>query len=207
MRGVVFLSCAILALSLPARADPVDFRDGAVFAPAKDQASFHVTVPVDEVQIELKLEASPAGARLWWDAVDGFGVRYSYEDDEIEDVEILGVHFSELVLVDRIHVADLFFEHGYAERGWYQLDDGPKIPFSAVPGSPNGELILDIGTAAGTILFSAPGRTGGQNHEFAVSGLDLTPNPEPGTFILFGSACAGAWVARRLRRRRRRSEA
>ncbi|MHC4161709.1 MAG: PEP-CTERM sorting domain-containing protein [Planctomycetota bacterium] len=192
MRGTLLTRSLLTSV---AWADTVDFRDPNLFGPASNQTSFDVGV-LDGY--ELTLLPAPEGARLWWDAVDGFGVRYSYEDDEIEGVEKLTVHFSAPVYLDTIHVSDLFLEGGRREIGFYQLDGGTKRSFAAVPGAPNGERSIDVGAAVRTIDFSAPGR----GHEFSVKALDVAPSPEPGTLGLCGAVLVGAWVARRRRRAR-----
>jgi len=192
MRGTLL---AVSLLTSTAWADTVDFRDPNLFGPANQRSSFDVGV-LDGY--ELTLLPAPEGARLWWDAVDGFGVRFSYEDDEIEGVEELTVQFSAAVYLDAIHVSDLYLEGGRREIGFYQLDGGAKQSFLALPGAPNGELSIDVGATVRTIGFSAPGH----GHEFSVKALDVAPNPEPGTLGLCGAVLVGAWVAHRRRRRR-----
>ena len=192
MRGTLL---AVSLLTSLAWADTVDFREPNPFGPANHKTSY--TVPVLD-GYELTITPAPKGARLWWDDVDGLGVRYSYEKDEIEGVETLTLEFSAAVDLETIHVSDLFFEGRRREVGSYRLDGGPRQWFAAAPGAPNGELSIDVGATVRTIAFSAPGR----GHEFSVQALDVSPSPEPGTLGLCGAVLVGAWVAHRRRRRR-----
>jgi hypothetical protein len=190
MRGTLLTLCL---LASAAWADTVDFRDPNLFGPADEQTSYEAVV-LDGYTMTLL--PAPDGARLWWDAVDGFGVRYSYEKDEIEGVERLSVHFSSAVHLDTIHVTDLFYEGWRREVGDYQLDGGDWHRFRAKWGAPNGELSIPVGETVQTIGFSAPGR----GHEFSVKGLDVAPIPEPGALGLCGAVLVGAWAARRRRK-------
>ena len=74
--------------------------------------------------------AKPAGAVLDWNDVDGFGNEGpGYEDDEIEEGEVLHIYFSEAVYVHQIHLTDFFYENGYLETGNYQVGD--SAPFGS----------------------------------------------------------------------------
>jgi hypothetical protein len=175
------------SVASPARAGFVDFR-AAAFAPAPGDAVFDI----DLDGVTWTFEASPDGATLYWDDVDGYGVRHDYEMDEIEGAEELRISFSQPLFVKEIHLTDLFNEHGYLETGWYVLNDaGPQLPFAAeldqLPSpATNGVKVLDVYQTVSSISFGAPGIINGQNHEFSVSGLHVAqPIPEPSSAVLF----------------------
>ena len=67
----------------------------------------------------------PAGRRALVGPKDGFGVTSpsSYEADEIEGPEKLFVSFSNPVTLTQFSVSDLFYEHGYYEMGFYDVED------------------------------------------------------------------------------------
>lgn len=141
--------------------------------------------------------AKPAGAVLDWNDVDGFGNEGpGYEDDEIEEGEVLHIYFSEAVYVHQIHLTDFFYENGYLETGNYQVGDSAPVWFEANSDqypSPqtNGEKWRDVNAWGTEIKFWAPGLVGNEldgyeDHEFAVAGLSVNPIPEPASTLLFG---------------------
>jgi hypothetical protein len=206
-RGMKFATlAAFLALLLAgtAGAATVDFRNGATFGGAFNQPSFSASVDGFTVTVA----AWPFGARLWWDSTDGVGVRYAYENDEIESRERLRIAFSTPVHLSRVLVTDLFNE-GYLERGYYQLNgSGTWVEFSAdssqTPSSSNGQLTLtlDPTVPVSSILFRAPGRilTLNQNHEFSVARIEVVATPIPAALYLLGSGLLGLAVLRRRRK-------
>jgi hypothetical protein len=192
------LIALVAAHALPARALTVDLRDAA-FAGADNQSSF--TAVVDGLAVTTTALPHP-DATLYWDGVDGFGVRYGYEADEIEECEVLRITFSEQVYIEAIHLTNLFYEDGYIEWGAYEVDQtGASYGFAALPsqgGGTNGERTVDVGLFARTIEFRAPGRWQDQGHEFSVAGIRyekiVNPLPEPasiGLFAVGGMIAAG----------------
>ena len=111
----------MLGISFPVFADTVDFTDNA-FADAEDKSSWDFSWQ----GITVTVTAGPSGAVIWHDGYDGFGVKYSYENDEIEGPESLTLTFSSSIDLEEIYIADLFKRHTYYEKGWYQLDGGGK---------------------------------------------------------------------------------
>lgn len=172
--------------------------------------------------ITVKVEAlEPVGAILHWNGVglldgygfpDGFGVNSSsYEADEIEGPDVLKVTFSTSVIISMIGITDLFNEGNpsYREQGSYSLNAGYPVTFYADPTeypSPESNGVLTLTGIAPTpvtfVTFAAPGLLNGQNHEFSVSGFQVSPVPEPPTVLLLGSGLA--WLGGAAWRRHRR---
>ncbi len=188
-----------MAFAVPAaHATAVDFRDSS-FAGAKGQASYQFNAGGVQITLSTNLQ----DAVLWWDKKDGFGVTSpsSYEADEIEGPEKLFVSFTKPVTLAQFSVSDLFYEHGYYEKGFYDVEDqGNKQEFLATKGALNGERSVDVGQQLSLISFSSLGRVGSQNHEFSLMGLNFdyreggeTPSavPVPAAAWLFASGLAG----------------
>jgi hypothetical protein len=174
----------------------VDFTDGSVFGPAMDQPSFTVDLGGFDLLIEARV--FPVGdALLWRDDQDGFGVQFSYEQDEIEANELLQLSFSIPFILETVHISDLFNEFCYREIGYYEINgSGNWVEFMAAEdqliGSTNGTLMLDINETIDFITFSAPGLLQSfQNHEFALAGFEGTPVPIPTPFVLLGGGLLG----------------
>jgi hypothetical protein len=208
MKKILYLTLMVLLLAVGgASAAKIDFTDEGP-APALDfsQALGLSSFTIDISGVDLTFTPGPPDTvnppSLWWDNIDGFGVQYSYEQDEIEGSEYLQLSFSTPFNLDNIYIADLFNENGYMEYGWYQLDGGQRKEIFAasdqdlgVPGD-NGETVLNIGgIIVRDILFTAPGLidVNGQlqNHEYAVQGISGSPVPLPPTILMLGSGILG----------------
>ena len=196
----------LIGVSTTSFAETIDFTDGS-WSGANGQFDFG---PIDGTT----LTAYPyEDATLWQDSIDGIGVVYDYEEDEIEGPdEILKISFDETTLLNTIYIADLFIETEggdlYNETGEYSLNDGSSwIGFTAVQVTlgTNGELTIDVGgVLVDSILFRAPGEVSDtQFEEFAVQGLEVNV-PEPGTIALLGMGLVGligAGARRKLKKK------
>ena len=101
-------------------APQVDFRDGSFWSDANEEHSYSGS----QSGVDLTISAAPSEATLWWDDKDGLGIRFSYENDEVESDEILRISFHDEVTLLAIYISDLFVEDGYAEKGSYRINDG-----------------------------------------------------------------------------------
>jgi hypothetical protein len=158
--------------------------------------------------VDVTLNASPDGAVLTWDDSDaGVGIAWSYEDDEIEADERLTITFSQEVELSDVYLVDLFNEAKnnapgtYLEDGYYQVDGGSWVGFSADPSqtsSTDGYLDLPVNAMVTTIAFKAPGYTDytwwsgpKEDNEFAVKSLSFSV-PTSSVPELDGRAAFGA---------------
>lgn len=214
----VLAAAMVLASSLlvptDARALLVDFRN----LPFESSANFDTSYTRNVAGVgDVTLSAEPAGATLYWDSTDGFGVRYNYEVDEVEGDERLMLTFDDgPVHLNTLYLTDLFNENGYLETGSYSLDGGGWVDFAADANkfpSPatNGEKALDVGGAlVSSVAFRAPGQTncgafggGCEGHEYSLAAVDISVAvPEPGTLILMGTGIMGLALWRRRRESR-----
>lgn len=212
--AALVLACGVL-MPTDARALFINFRA----LPFETSANFDTSYTqfVDGVGNVTLTAAEPAGATLYWDSEDGFGVRASYETDEVESYERLVLSFDDgPVQLNTLYLTDLFYENGYRETGSYSLDGGGWIYFEAnQPSSSNGDKTLNVGGSplVSAITFRAPGETNCtssykgttcENHEYSLAGVnvDVASVPEPGTLILMGTGIMGLALWRRRRESR-----
>jgi hypothetical protein len=196
MRLLTLQILLTLLLAGAANATPfvpqIDFREGSLFAPSGDVNAHTATDAGITITIQAYETISGglvSAGKLYWDSTDGYGIRaLSYEEDEVEHPEVLGIFFSENTYVERFLITDLFIEDGFTEQGSYSLDGGASwTDFFADGLHSNGEVELALGAGIDGILFTAPGIVGDENHEFSVGGFDagVHPMPEPSAALMF----------------------
>jgi hypothetical protein len=205
---------ASLVLATAARAafiPEIDLRDSA-HAIAYGESSYSLTwggLGIHFDSLSIASGSLAADGSLYWSADDGLGIQSaSYEEDEIEGGERLRIRFDEPVLLERLLISDLFVET-VTETGSYSLDGGATwISFSADGLDSNGEVAVTVQAEITSLLFSAAGKDGGGNHDFAIAGFDanriagptgIPQVPEPATGALMGASL----LALALRARRR----
>jgi hypothetical protein len=208
MKKIIILSLILFfSLITASYATTINFRSND-FLLANDQPSFYYS------PAGLTITAQPENAVLYQDSTDGLGIKWSYENDEIEEDEILHLGFDMPYLLHAILITDLFYEpenwgNGwFKEEGQYSINGGDWVDFiadeSQIP-STNGELsiIFSEAVAVSTIEFQAPGWKccGMQDHEFSLGEIDISPIPEPSTMLLFISSLVGLVGFRRKLRR------
>ncbi len=166
----------------------VDFTTAA-FAAADGQTSFYVVV--DGIGMTFEGFNTNGGgmvaANMWWDDVDGFGVRTNLDLDEVDDFDLLRITFDSAVDLSAIFITDLFADETYNgvgpydEQGYYDIGAGDVLfDAASLAGTDgdktNGENVLQFpATSVTSISFSA---FDGPNFDnFSVAGIDATTGP------------------------------
>ena len=199
---LVVMATLVLLTAGPALATYIDFTSFAV-----PHVNNKVANPYTEVLpggMSITFGSLVANEFLWWDSTDGFGVwGNGYEQDEVEQPEVLYVDFHQSVYVNSFTISDLFLEGGYAEIGWWNQTGDFSSPanystFQQFQPSVNGLYTLTLNAQISKIYFSAPGQSiTGQNHEFSLAGVDIAPVPIPGALWLLGSGLVGLAALRK----------
>lgn len=174
----------------------VDFRTNA-FSLANGKHVYTSNLPPVTTFTASGEALIPANSTISWVLGDGFGVKGWIWDgeSEIEATETLKLEFASTVYLNEFWVTDLYREgsSNYLERGLYSLNGTTWVPFSALAGSPNGFLVVDVDANVNTIYFKAP-HVSGQNHDYNLAALSV---PEPSLLLLLGSGLIGVAALRR----------
>lgn len=90
-------------------ADAIDFRS-VEFAVCEDQTSCTVGPITISAERQPSVDADWEETKIYWDPVDGLGIRDGGQNDEIDFDERLTISFSEPVTVAKFWLTDLFLE-------------------------------------------------------------------------------------------------
>ena len=198
-------ACAVVSVLSPdAHAGPlspqVDFRSGS-FSSGNNQHS--VSGEVDGVGFTVSAyRLNDVGemeeALLWWDALDGLGIRGG-EEDEIDGDERLVITFDTVVGLSDLFFSDLFSGESTMgtildEAGTAVLDSSVTIDFSADQllgtdgDKANGEHALSLSKVEPVLSITLS--ASGLGHEFSLVGftdppLTTTSIPVPGMSTIF----------------------
>lgn len=179
----------------------VDFRS-TDFAAADQQHSYTITVDGIEMTISafsIDADGNKTASSLWWDDIDGLGVRGD-EDDEVDPNEQLLIEFGEAIGISHIFLSDLFMDEEwngllYDETADISLNGGTATTVSArdiqgnTGNAANGEgvYLIDPPMLVSSLAFSVGGGAIGRQN-FAVLGFVdpvVGQIPVPAPLLLF----------------------
>ncbi len=219
MRSLLYVCTALWSLLAgAAAADPlipqVDFRSSA-FAGADQQHSFTSMVGGVSFTVSAWRDDGSGGlaaANLWWDGIDGLGIRGG-EEDEIDVGEYLVIDFASLIGISHLFFSDLFANETsrgqtFSEALQVSTDFGYSSIATAdlITGNwgdaANGEgvLALDKTIPVRRLTLTGSGVFGLQ--DFSLLGFTdpIVDIPEPATGLLLLGGLFGLGGLRRRRR-------
>lgn len=171
---------AAYAVPMLTSTDDIDFRDGSIWGPAYNQATF--------THEQITVTALPSGKKLYRDNVDGFGV-LTGEFDEVNPGEFLEVTFSQQTLLTGVWITDLFdAPDGFnGEDGKVEIytRTGDLLVFNFNGNNSdqiNGEQYVDF-LGYHDVVRALFMTTDNRGDEFSVAGF--TAVPEPTALALF----------------------
>lgn len=196
MRTTFALAVLALLASRRAAADPIEFDFDTPSAP-----SFSKSYNVAGLDLSV-VGFSDASLAFVTEDLSGLGVWDGTLGDILGNLDSFGPNESMLFVFEKEVRLDSI------EFNWVDSDDefflmvGPSVVYyGGIPGAGSSRTFDALGTIGAPSLFGTVFRVGviddyGIN-SLRIGGLNVTPNPEPGTLILGAGSLAAAWLRKR----------